>query len=333
LDFVPPLWMLLISAATLVVGNPFAAAFGVSIILSLVTLWLLISRVATGFWPGILAGAGLVLSKAYVDYSTSGLENPLSHFLLVCGLLLGFRLLNHEDSEHLDTWAMTTLFALYLCSPALLLLVLPFCVAVLWRSYRNLQRLAAILEALGPILVWMCFAFFYYGALVPGVDLKALAVGFTQSANVQRGIFYIVNSISQDPITLAFILTGVFIALRQPIAERALAAGIVLYLACIIAVGGDPMSGRLLTAPLLVAAVILVRTDLSVVGDIGIAAVFAVLGAMSAQATILSGPTYTANESNNYGIIDARGVEFKYRGLLNASRYTFAQPNDWIPRP
>src|SRR5277367_925658 len=45
--FTHPLWFLLISAATLSLGNVFAAAFGLSILLSLVTWWLLMTRLAT----------------------------------------------------------------------------------------------------------------------------------------------------------------------------------------------------------------------------------------------------------------------------------------------
>src|ERR1700693_600889 len=84
-----PLWFLLIAVSTLITRNVFASTYILSIALSLATLWLLVSRVATSFWAGMLAGTVLVLSKAYLDYSASGLENPLSSFLLVVGLLLG----------------------------------------------------------------------------------------------------------------------------------------------------------------------------------------------------------------------------------------------------
>ena len=65
--FTHPLWFMLIAAATPIFRNIFAATFTLSIVLSLATWWLLISRMATSFWSGMLAGAALVLSKAYVD--------------------------------------------------------------------------------------------------------------------------------------------------------------------------------------------------------------------------------------------------------------------------
>src|SRR6202030_3984257 len=68
--FTHPLWFLLISAATPIFGNIFAANFTLSIALSLGTWWLLLSKMTTSFWSGMLAGTALLLSKAYVDYST-----------------------------------------------------------------------------------------------------------------------------------------------------------------------------------------------------------------------------------------------------------------------
>src|ERR1700689_3856022 len=76
--FTHPLWFLLISAFTPIFRNIFAATFTLSIVLSLGTWWLLLSQTATNFWSGMLAGTALLLSKAYVDFSTSGLESPLS---------------------------------------------------------------------------------------------------------------------------------------------------------------------------------------------------------------------------------------------------------------
>ena len=47
--------------------------------------------------PGAILGVLiLTLSKAFTDYSTSGLENPLTHLILAGFLLLYFRL----ESSH-----------------------------------------------------------------------------------------------------------------------------------------------------------------------------------------------------------------------------------------
>ncbi|HLI78556.1 MAG TPA: hypothetical protein VKV03_01165, partial [Candidatus Binataceae bacterium] len=166
-SFVHPLWFLLIAAGTLITGNAFAATFILSIALSLATIWILIGRVASSFWAGMLAGTILLLSKAYIDYSTSGLETPLAHFLLIVGVLLGLESLN-SDSDYIAAGSIVALASIYLCRPSLLVAVLPFGLLVLWRSYRNPRQTAVIATiAIALPLCWTIFSKLYYREAIP----------------------------------------------------------------------------------------------------------------------------------------------------------------------
>ena len=51
--------------------------------MSLAAALVLMLGVARSRWTGFLAVLGLVLAKCVVDFSTSGLENPLTHLLLL----------------------------------------------------------------------------------------------------------------------------------------------------------------------------------------------------------------------------------------------------------
>lgn len=327
--FTHPLWFLLIFAVFLISKNAFAATFALSIILSLATIWLLTSRLATGFWTGMLSGTLLVLSKAYVDFSTSGLENPLSHFLLVLGLLLGFQCLEGEDDSRSVTGALTVLLLIYLTRPDLMLLVLPFSVVLLRKSHWQSARdpLAKISIAIAPLIAWTLFSVYYYGALFSYAQMGGGGVPNTK--NIQQGIAYLVESLSRDPITLTFISIGAVLALRGSTGLRMLAAGIVLYLAYIVSIGGNSMSGRFLTAPLLVSAVILSRSELSVPALASATLVLVALGALSLPATILAGRRYSDRSIRARGIRDERGFTFPNRGLASSTRDTFRQPDEW----
>ncbi len=333
--FTHPLWFMLIAAATPIFRNIFAAAFTLSIVLSLVTWWLLISRMATSFWSGMLAGAALVLSKAYVDYSTSGLEDPLSHLLLVCGLLLGFKYLE-DRVRRLPTSSLTVLSLIYLCRPDLILLVAPFCLLILMRSYQDLRTTARLVAtAAMPALLWTIFSLFYYGAPFPNTAYAKLATGISWGESMQQGFIYLFDSLSRDPLTLTFTAIGIMLALRQAAEQKAIAAGIILYLAYVVSIGGDFMTGRFLAAPLLAASVIVARTRLGGFAIGAIAIVVAALGALSLNATILSGQAYSDRSMPQTGINDERGFMFPGRGLLTARRNTqdsLLQP-DWSPRP
>ena len=62
-------------------GNVYYATFALSIAVSLWAIWLAITRARTprqAWWRPL----ALVCSRAFIDFSTSGLENPLSYLLL-----------------------------------------------------------------------------------------------------------------------------------------------------------------------------------------------------------------------------------------------------------
>jgi arabinofuranosyltransferase len=79
--FTHPLWMLLISAVHLVTREFYFSVTILSWVLDVAAGWVLLRRART------LAGATLVVlwaisSKALIDYTSSGLEYPLSYFLI-----------------------------------------------------------------------------------------------------------------------------------------------------------------------------------------------------------------------------------------------------------
>jgi arabinofuranosyltransferase len=330
--FIHPLWFLLISGATLITGNAFAATFALSITLSLITVSLLISQIATSFWAGMLAGLALLLSKAYIDFSTSGLENSLSHFLLVAGVLLGLESFASEHGEALAAGSLVLLLSIYLCRPDLLLLVLPFCLVVLVRSYHGVRRSALLVAiALSPVLCWSLFSHFYYGSVLPDGAFAKIQAVFAGTDSIRQGIVYLLDSFSADPSTLTVTTIAIFLTVRQSVELQAIGAGTVLYIVYVVIIGGDSMSGRLLTVPLLASAVVISRSGLSALGIASMAAVIVLLGSVSSSATIFAGPKYSASAVPLHGIRDERGVIYPNQGLATGGRGTFKQPDEWTP--
>ncbi len=223
---------------------------------------------------------------------------------------------------------LTVLMLSYLSRPDLILLVLPFSFLVLWACYRCPRDTARLLViALAPEAVWTIFSLFYYGAPLPNTAYAKLALGIPIGESIRQGLTYLFDSFSRDPITLTFTTLGLLLAQRQSSSIRAIAAGIGLYLAYIVYIGGDFMTGRFLTAPLVASAVILSRSMLSNTEAVIITVVFAAMGVVSLPATILSGPTYSAARLTQAGISDERGYSFPNRGLITTARDAFRQPN------
>ena len=95
--FTHPLWMFLQAGIYFIVNRLFGIYFWAefyylnvlsSVIISTLVVFLLVFRNAASFLSSVIGVSILVLSKAFVDYSTSGLENPLSHLLLIIFFLI-----------------------------------------------------------------------------------------------------------------------------------------------------------------------------------------------------------------------------------------------------
>src|SRR5262245_47919420 len=77
-----PLWMFATTAVASVTGEVYYASILLSIVVSISTVALVLARLTLTLPSAAFAISALILSKAFVDYSTSGLENPLTHLLL-----------------------------------------------------------------------------------------------------------------------------------------------------------------------------------------------------------------------------------------------------------
>ncbi|MCB1150680.1 hypothetical protein KDK88_03995, partial [bacterium] len=85
-SYTHPLWMLLLTAARAVSGEIYVTSLVLSLLLSWTAAALLALQAGPRRDAAFLALLALALSRSFVDYSTSGLENSLTHLLLVLWL-------------------------------------------------------------------------------------------------------------------------------------------------------------------------------------------------------------------------------------------------------
>ncbi|MAE76146.1 MAG: hypothetical protein CMJ85_04675 [Planctomycetes bacterium] len=249
--FTHPLWMLVLSAVTGVTGEYFFTVLWLQIALSLATVFVVV-RVAA---EPLRAWAILVVafSMAFLDYSTSGLENPLTHLLLA--LLLATTV--GRWPEPVRPLVPTLLGALLvlnrldhllLVGPLLFGVLRPLGLGGVWRP---------LLIGFAPLIVWELFAVFYYGSPVPVTAYaKAFSTGIPAGELFTQGFSYLADSLRRDPLTLATIGLAITLAGARA-GQRFAALGVVFYLAYTVKVGGCFMTGRFLAAPFLVACVLL----------------------------------------------------------------------------
>lgn len=321
-SFTHPLWFFVLSGLTLITQNPLSAAYIACITCSLLAVYLLLTYQQINFQSLILVGICLISSKAFIDYSSSGLENPLTNLLLVGALLLANQI---EDSSQLKKCIAFFFISscVYLTRQDAILLLAPLTLQLIYRSHlpKKLLAFAIIIGAL-PALAWSAFSLIYYGSLVPNTAYAKLSTGIPLNESILQGGLYFLDSIGADAITIPVIFIGLFFGLQQA-KFKPMAYGIGLYLLYIFYIGGDFMSGRFFVAPFVVAIFIIASQIYSQKQFQLLLALLLLLGFANIKYTLLSNSYYASNKISAAGIADERGFYFQPYGLLNAKRETF----------
>jgi arabinofuranosyltransferase len=250
-----PLWMLVLAAAHGVTREFFFTATVLSWAFSIAAVAVLV-RWARTLPRAALLVAWLVSSKAFIDYTSSGLEYPLSYLLLA---LFYTRYLDRPFGAPVAArelrWFVGVASLAFLTRPdAVLLYAVPVAEMVV-RSLRLQGRraLRPVTAGLAPAILWLSFATFYYGFPLPNTFYAKVATGIPRFLMVRQGAAYVLNSISHDPITLGTVALSLMFAWRAHGAARRAAVSAALYVAYTVTVGGDFMSGRFFAMPFLVA--------------------------------------------------------------------------------
>lgn len=250
-----PLWMLVMSGAYLFTGEAYFTSLVLSLGFCLGGLWIMQKRIFAGQAAGIWVLALLVLSRSFVEYSTSGLENVLNFFLfmlflsvwlgnrwsgrkqlLILALVAGFGMVSRMDTA-------------LLYAPA---------VFVAWWRMRSIRTLLTVAIGLLPFVFWEAFSLIYYGFPFPNTAYAKLNSGLPKLDLMRHGGYYFLNCLNRDPLSLAVIAGGLGSLVILP--KRTwtpIALGVVFYLLYLIRVGGDFMGGRFFMLPVAIAAVML----------------------------------------------------------------------------
>jgi arabinofuranosyltransferase len=110
--------------------------------------------------------------------------------------------------------------------------------------------------------LWELFSLFYYGFPFPNTAYAKINTGIPAMSLIRQGAFYYLNSLRIDPITLLAIFS-VSIAgwMSKNSRHRIILAGVALYLLYTLYIGGDFMSGRYFSTPLLACVALLAAMD------------------------------------------------------------------------
>lgn len=334
-----PLWFGLMSVSFFITRHMAASAFGLCFIFTGLTVYLLVRTLNRSWQATAVAMGVLIASKAFVEYSSSGLENPLSHFLL-----LAFFARFWADEDPTPTVANRKIFLTSLVGGGLVcnrmdlgLMLAPALLYWLWPPRFSFRRVGAIFWGFSPLILWEVTSLIYYGFLVPNTAYAKLGAEAPSDFAIKQGTGYFKNSLEWDPVTLVCIFVVLFVTLRRFRAcpKHAVAAfGALLYLGYVFKIGGGYMSGRFFSPPLIVAAGLLanqrsIPRPTVIVGSV----VVTVLAFMAPSPTVLSGKDYSDERLHTDALVDdERSLRHGYAGLIGNRKSAFLLESSWYKK-
>ncbi|MEM7535780.1 MAG: hypothetical protein AAF639_26615 [Chloroflexota bacterium] len=354
-SFTHPLWMFLLSFVYFFTQEIYYTSIILCVIVSGVCLWIFIQYSARSFFSLLLGYLLLILSKAFIDYSTSALENPLSHLLIGLCLYVYFRL-NQKEPNFLLVLATASLALvnrldlLLIVGPLLLhtiILLVRYEIFAQNQLYtpdsesswsqklidRSIQAIALtgriipqLVLGFSPIIIWELFSLFYYGFPFPNTMYAKLGTSFGAWQTIEQSMFYMLDIVSTDPLTLIVLVVGIVYAMWQAdLSKKLLAAGVFFYLAYMLSIGGDFMTGRFQSVPFFCIVVLIAheRLDhLQAMYKFALVALILLVGLMNPpQSPLFSNMHYDFDIVPETGIADERGFYYDETGLLVSHRF------------
>jgi arabinofuranosyltransferase len=186
-----------------------------------------------------------------------------------------------------------------------------------------------------PFILWEAFSLFYYGFLFPNTAYaKLIDTGVGAADLAGHGFYYLLNSARTDPLTLLTVGSGIAVGLSSRDArDLPVVGGIATYLLYVVLIGGDFVTGRFLSAPLLGSVMLLSRwRPVSRTAVVATALVVIIVGFSSADPP----PLATAADGSEgkplmdaHGIADERPYYYPYAGFLRALQHVTVSSHPW----
>lgn len=240
-----PGWAALLSLGT-AIGLPVASvSLWLSLLLVLGSLAILVF--AAPGRPGLLVSCLLIVtlfaSRTFIDFSSSGLETPLTAFLvLTTASLVSSSLIGAAAASGLALLSRIDLiFAL-----ALPLAFEWWRMNQAWEPELRRKTMWAALLLVSPTVVVLAASWWYYGYPLPNTAVAKLASSISDLERIQYGLAYWRDSFMHfDPVPLALLVVALPLAVLVRSARAlAWAAGGLIHAIYVVWVGGDFMAGR-----------------------------------------------------------------------------------------
>ena len=204
-----PLWMLALTGAIGLTQEYYFTTLLLACGVSLAALFVLVRYLAADWLAAVLAATILILSKSFIDFSTSGLENPLTHLLLA--LFFAVYLRSPHGPRTLFWLALLAALGAVNRLDTILLFAPPLAYAIYRQRGQRWRAVALVALGFLPLVAWELFSLAYYGFLFPNTYYAKLNTGVPLAESIQQGILYLVQTTGTDLLTPVAIGVGVLL--------------------------------------------------------------------------------------------------------------------------
>ncbi len=313
-----PLWLLLHIPFYSLTKEIFLTAIFISFVVSMITIILITLLIARNTAQILIMASILGFSRAFVDFSSSGLENPMSHLLLT----LFFILFLEQKFTLLNLFLLSFISCLAtLNRQDCILIYLPALAYAWWNTDNKKIGLITVCAGFIPLLIWELFSIIYYGFPFPNTAYAKLGASIPRSDLLHQGLHYYTWTYQQDRITLITLIISFAIPfIRKHKEIWASTIGLFLYCTYILWIGGDFMGGRYFTVPLLLVTILLIRYSYldRIKQGIPATAFFLFLSLTQPDVPILTGADYSKGGFiTSNGITTERKYYYEWSSLLN----------------
>lgn len=311
--FTHPLWFFALSFSHRLTGELYNATFAISAVFAFGTIPLLLFHYRTV--AAVIVLFALLFSQAFIDFTSSGLENPLSYLLVAAVFVRYF-------SGKYDLWLFLLMALAFLTRMDHALLLLPAALMAWWRTRFSVR---VLVPAVGLVAAWFAFATFYFGYPLPNTFIAKVAVDIPFSNMAERFWNYVRFSFDYDVFTLVIIGVGALLPLALRSRTWVISVSILLYLGYLVRIGGDWMGGRFFSVLVLLAvmAIAQVLEDGKLAGRWRWGLLLLIPPAMLGSLPILNGPDDRLPiqeewaQFDKYGAVNIRLASFEFRSLSN----------------
>jgi arabinofuranosyltransferase len=259
-SYTHPLWMINLLIGKYIIDDLYYLSLILGFVYTVLTIYiiyLLSKDNVVNFTLGILI---LLSSKAALDFSSSGLENSLSYFLIACFFYSILKLKEHSCFYLI----LSVIFScMFLNRMDLIIPFFPFALyTFFYQAYQDKKLKKSIIQGIIgfiPVILWSIFALYYYGSFFANSVIAKTNTGLPTTHLQIQGFKYIYGNLIYDPFTSLLIYAALIYSIfSKKHINKLLGLGLALYIFYLLQVGADYMYGRFLTIPFIISLFIIV---------------------------------------------------------------------------